>query len=283
MNYVQVAPGISLFVSDWGEGKPILFIPGWAYGHEMFEYQFTRLTAQGYRCIGVTMRGFGHSDKPWKGYDFDTFADDLKVVLGSLSLNDITLVGFSMGGAITLRYMGKHNQANVSKLVLLGAATPCLTKKPDFPQGLDIAVYDGFIEACQTDRAALSENFAKATFHSSVSASLINTIVDMAMQASPIATIKCVEALRDSDLRPDLKAVTVPTLICHGQHDQVAPFDITAKVNHAGINSSTLIVFENSGHGLFSVSSLSSRGNLRRQPVPLACCTICYSLFTSLE
>ncbi|MGG6269859.1 alpha/beta fold hydrolase [Leptolyngbya sp. AN03gr2] len=251
MTYIQVAPNVNLSIQDWGEGKTILFIPGWCYGHEMFEYQFTHLTASGYRCIGISMRGFGQSDQPWQGHNFDTYADDLRQVIDCLDLNDITLVGFSMGGAIALRYMGKHKQAKVAKFVLLSAATPCLTKKPDFTQGLDKTPYDDLIAACYRDRAAMNETFAKVTFHSAVSPAFLNSIVNMGMQASPIATIQCLEALRDADLRADLKTVTVSTLICHSRNDQVAPFEITAKVNHEGIQNSTLIEFENSGHGLF--------------------------------
>lgn len=251
MPYVEVEPGVRIFVQDWGTGKAIAFIHGWPLSHEMFEYQFTQLPQHGYRCIGIDLRGYGKSDKPWSDYSFDIMADDVKKVLEALNLSDITLVGFSMGGAISVRYMGRYNGAYVAKLALLGAATPCLTKKPDFPQGLEREPYDNFIKACYTDRAKMNADFGKITFYKPLSPELSNWFTNMGMIASPHATVRGAIALRDSDLRSDLAKITVPTAIFHGIHDRVAPFEITAKVNHAGIKESQLICFEESGHGLF--------------------------------
>lgn len=251
MPYVEVEPDVRVFVRDWGEGKPIVFIHGWPLSHEMFEYQFTQLPQHGYRCIGIDLSGFGKSDQPWGNYNFDVWADDLKKVIETLNLKEITLVSFSMGGAVSVRYIGRHRSAYVTKLALLGAATPCLTKKPDFPQGLDNEPYNNFIEACYGDRAKMNAEFGKATFHQPLSPELSSWFTNMGMQASPQATALGVVALRDSDLRPDLAEITVPTVIMHGIHDQVAPFDITAKINHERIKESRLIRFEASGHGLF--------------------------------
>lgn len=217
----------------------------------MFEYQLTQLPQHGYRCIAIDLRGYGKSDQPWGDYSFDVLTDDVKKVLETLNLQDVALVGFSMGGAVALRYMGRHNSAYVTKLILLGAATPCLTKKPDFPQGLDAAAYDSFIDACYSARAKLNAEFGKATFHNPLSPELGTWFTTLEMQASPHATAMGVIALRDSDLRSDLAKITVPTAIFHGIHDQVALIAITAEVNHQGIQGSKLIYFENSGHGLF--------------------------------
>lgn len=249
--YVEVEAGVKVFVQDWGTGKPIVFIHGWPLSHEMFEYQFAQLPQQGYRCTAIDLRGYGKSDKPWGDYSFDVMADDVKQVLKALNLNDITLVGFSMGGAIAVRYMGRHQSERVAKLVLLGAATPCLTKKPDFPQGLDAAIYDDFIRACYTDRAKMNAEFGQATFHNPLSPDLSNWFTSLGMAASPHATAMGVVALRDSDLRPDLGKINVPTAIFHGVYDKIAPLATTAEVNHQGIKDSKLIRFENSGHGLF--------------------------------
>lgn len=251
LTYVEVEAGVRVFVQDWGVGKPIVFIHGWPLSHEMFEYQFTQLPIHGYRCIGIDLRGYGKSDKPWGDYSFDIMADDVKKVLEALNLPDITLVGFSMGGAVSVRYMARHAGAYVAKLVLLGAATPCLTKKPDFPQGLDTAPYDNFINTCYSDRAKMNAGFGNATFHKPLSSELSNWFTNLGMQASPRATAMGVVALRDSDLRPDLAKITVPTAIFHGVHDKIAPMSITAEVNHQGIKGSKLLRFENSGHGLF--------------------------------
>lgn len=251
MPYIEVEPNVRVFVRDWGVGKPIVFIHGWPLNHEMFEYQFTQLPQHGYRCVGIDLRGFGKSDQPWGNYTFDIWADDIKKAIETLNLQEIALVGFSMGGAVSVRYMSRHNGANVAKLALLGAATPCLTKKPDFPQGLDNEPYNNFIEACYSDRALMNAEFGKATFHQPLSPELSGWFTNMGMQASPYVTALGVVALRDSDLRPDLVKITVPTVIMHGIHDRVAPFDITAKINHEGIKESQLICFEESGHGLF--------------------------------
>lgn len=251
MSYVEVEPGIKIFVQDWGSGKPIVFIHGWPLSHKMFEYQFTQLPKHGYRCIGIDLRGYGQSDKPWGDYNYDVFADDVKKVLDALDLRDVTLAGFSMGGAVTIHYMARHAGDRVAKVALLGAAGPCLTKKPDFPQGLDNAGYDNFIKACYSDRAQMNADFGNATFYTPLSPKLSDWFTNLGMEASPHATAMCVVALRDSDLRSDLAAIGVPTAIFHGTHDQVAPFGITAEVMNKGIEGSKLIRFENSGHGLF--------------------------------
>lgn len=261
MPFVEVEPGVRVFVQDWGSGKPIVFIHGWPLSHKMFEYQFTQLPQHGYRCIGLDLRGYGQSDQPWGDYSFDVLANDVREVLDALDLHDVTLAGFSMGGAVAVHYMARHNSTRVSKLVLLGAATPCLTKKPDFPQGLDNEPYDNFIKACYTDRAQMNADFGTATFYKPLSSKLADWFTNLGMEASPHATAMGIVALRDSDLRSDLAKITVPTAIFHGVHDQIAPVEITAEVNHKGIKSSTLIRFEESGHGLF----LDEKDKLNRE------------------
>ena len=130
----------------------------------MFEYQFIELPKHGYRCIGIDLRGFGDSDKPWNGYNYDTMADDVKAVLNALNIENGILVGFSIGGAISIRYMARHNGAHIQKLALLGAAAPCLTKRPDFPYGLDKSAVDGLIQQTYTDRPSMLKNFSQLFF-----------------------------------------------------------------------------------------------------------------------
>lgn len=251
MPYVEVEPGVKVHYQDWGTGVPAVFIHGWPYSAEMYEYQYQALVPQGVRAIGIDLRGFGRSDRPWTPYTFDVFADDVHRVLEALDLHDVALIGFSMGGAVALRYMGKYNGERVAKLVLLGAATPCLTVKPDFPEGLDPAVYDGFITAGLGDRAKLNDDFGALTFNTPISEALARWFTDLGMQASPQATLRCLELLRDADLRADAQSVRVPTLIVHGVHDQVAPIQITAEVNGRLISGARLVRFEHSGHGVF--------------------------------
>lgn len=250
MPYIEVESNVRLFFRDWGNGQPILFVHGWPYSHEMFEYQFIEL-AERYRCIGIDLRGYGKSDKPWGDYSFDSMADDIKKVIETLKLENITLLGFSMSGAICIRYMARHAGAGVSKLVLMSAAAPCLTKKPDFPAGMDKEVFDGFINTCKSDRAKMITQLNQATFNQPISSELNNWFLNLGMAASPRATIMGAVALRDADLRADLDKITVPTAIFHGVQDKTAPIEITAEVNHQGIKNSELVKFANSGHNLF--------------------------------
>ena len=218
----------------------------------MFEYQFTHLPLHGFRCVGITQRGFGRSSKPWGEYNYDVFADDLKKALEELDLRDVTLAGHSMGGAIALRYMSRHKGERVTRLALFGAAAPSFTKRPGFPFGLERSAVDGFIKSCQTDRAKLNQDFGKIFFRSedAVSPKLGEWFHNMGMEASPHATADCLLTLRDSDLRKDLLKIKVPTVIFHSTQDKICLFEL-AKAMAAGIKGSKLVRFEKSGHGLF--------------------------------
>jgi pimeloyl-ACP methyl ester carboxylesterase len=252
IEFVEVEPHVCLHIRDWGKGKTIVFIPGWPLSHEMFEYQFTHLVKQGYRCVGITMRGFGKSSAPWGDYTYDVFADDIKKVLEVLDLNEVTLAGHSMGGAIALHYLARHNNERVARLALFGAAAPCFTKKPGFPYGLESAAVEGFIEACLADRPKLVEDFGKIFFLSenAVSPRLAEWFHTMGMEASPHATAACLLALLTFDLREELAKVKVPTVIFHAKMDKICLFQL-GEAMAAGIKGATLIPFEKSGHGLF--------------------------------
>jgi len=271
---------VYLHIRDWGQGSPIVFIPGWPFGHEMFEYQFTQLPRLGYRCIGISMPGFGKSSKPWGNYTYDAFADDLRAVLYSLTLFNVTLVGFSMGGAIALRYMARHKGDRIANLVLCGAAAPSFTVRPGFPFGIEPAAVDSMIESCYADRARLNADFSESFFKdkAAVSPRLLDWFQSLAMEASPHATAACLETLRDADLREDLPAVQVPTVLFHGVHDRICPIALAETMTApsdampaggeamavgaeaisageepvaGGIRGAKLIKFENSGHALF--------------------------------
>jgi pimeloyl-ACP methyl ester carboxylesterase len=250
--FININADVRLHIRDWGKGKTIVFIPGWPLSHEMFEYQFTQLPGQGYRCVGITQRGFGRSSKPWGEYNYDVFADDLKKTLEALDLRDVMLAGHSMGGAVALHYMARHKGAGVSKLALFGAAAPSFTKKPGFPYGLEPAAVDGLIKTCRMDRAKLNADFGKIFFRSedAVSPKLGEWFHNMGMEASPHATEACLAALRDADLRDDMTQVKVPTVIFHATQDKICPIAL-AEAMAAGIKGSKLVRFENSGHGLF--------------------------------
>ena len=278
--YIEIKDNILLHIRDWGKGKIIVFIPGWPFGHEMFEYQFTQLPLQGYRCIGISMRGFGKSSKPWGDYTYDVFADDLQEVLHALDLSNVTLVGFSMGGAIALRYMARHAGDRVANLVLCGAAAPSFTSRADFPFGNEPGFVDSLVKLCHSDRAKLNADFGRKFFKDSnvISSQLQDWFQSQGMEASPHAAAACLAALRDSDLRQDILSVKVPTVLFHGLHDQICPFALAetltapseampaggeamsagveaisagAEPTAGGIRGAKLIRFENSGHALF--------------------------------
>lgn len=135
-HYIKVDENTQIFAQDWGSGKPLVFIPGWPFDHRCYEYQFTQLTQRGFRCIGIDMRGFGKSDRPWGHYTYDVFADDIHKVLEQLKIKNAMLIGHSMGGAIALHYVARHGSQHVSQLALCGAAAPIWTQRPDYPYGL---------------------------------------------------------------------------------------------------------------------------------------------------
>lgn len=249
---ILVAPGVNVHVEDVGEGTPIVLLHGWPVNHRMFEYQMNWLPEHGYRVIGIDLRGYGASDKPWKGYDYDTMADDVRAVLGAMDLRDVVLGGFSMGGAIAIRYMARHDGDRVSKLALFGAAAPSFTQREGFPHNLDGATVDEFVAACRTDRPALLADFGGMFFDESteISPKFEDWFHGLGMEAAGHSTAASLLALRDEDLRDDLGKISVPTAIFHGVNDQICSFEL-AEAMHAGIEGSSLTRFEKSGHGLF--------------------------------
>ena len=261
MPFVVVDEGVSIYVEDIGSEtgskdvlKPVLFIHGWPLSHKTFEYQFMALHNSGYRCISIDLRGFGRSDKPWTSYNYDVFADDIKQVISALNLQGVTIVGFSMGGAIVMHYIAKYFSELVSKVVLMSAAAPCFTKREDYPYGLEKSACDNLIMQSKQDRPKMVSDFAKIFFKSenSQSKEMLNWLFSINMEASPFATVKCLEELRDADLRNDMQVVNqrnLPVAIFHGTHDKICAFDF-AKVMSQGIKGSRLIEFNESGHGL---------------------------------
>jgi non-heme chloroperoxidase len=261
MPFVNVDEGVSIYVEDIGSEsgakdvlKPVLFIHGWPLSHKMFEYQFMALHKGGYRCIGIDLRGFGRSDKPWTSYNYDVFADDIKQVISALNLQGVTLVGFSMGGAIVMHYIAKYFSELVSKVVLMGAAAPCFTKRENYPYGLEKSACDDLIIQSKQDRPKMASDFAKIFFRSenSQSKEMLKWLFSINMEVSPFATVRCLEELRDADLRNDMQVVNqrnLPVAIFHGTHDKICPFDF-AKVMNQGIKGSRLIEFNESGQGL---------------------------------
>jgi non-heme chloroperoxidase len=250
--YVDVEKGVKVFVEVLNPTaeKTVLFIHGWPVNHKMFEYQFDQLPKYEFRCIGMDLRGFGKSDRPWEGYSYNCLADDIRSVIKALNLKDITLLGFSMGGAIAIRYMARHAGYGVSKLALVSAAAPVFTQRPDYPYSLPIAEVNQLILQTYTDRPKMISDFGSKFFASDVSREFRNWFNGLALEASGHATAMTAISLRDEDLRNDAQEIFVPTGIFHGIYDQIVPFP-NAEITHQYIRDSMLIPFTCSGHGLF--------------------------------
>lgn len=250
--YIEVAANVRLHITDAGEGKPIVLIHGWPLSDEMYEYQYHALIKNNFRAIGIGLRGFGKSDKPYGAYDYDMHARDIKNVLSKLDIKDAVLVGFSMGGSIAIRYVSKHNGEHISKLVLCGAAAPLWTQRNDFKYNLPKSAVDDLIELCYKDRPQLLSDFGKifSATETALNKGISSWLYGINLSASAYATAQCLIALRDTDLRPDLANIAIPTLIMHGKKDKICSFDLAEQMK-AGIKDSQLVAFENSGHSMF--------------------------------
>lgn len=261
MNFIESSADssgktIKLFYEEMGTGQPVVFIHGWPTSHEMWEYQVTEIAAKGYRCIAYDRRGFGKSDKPWNGYDYDTLADDLKSVIDELELSNVILVGFSMGGGEVVRYLSRCGSDKISKVVLVSSVAPYLLKTDDNADGVPAEMFDQMAETIKNDRPAFLEEFGKTFFgvgllRKSISQPMLNWAHILTLQGSQKATSECMRSFSETDFRDDMKSVTVPTLIIHGDNDKTVPVKPTGEQAAKMIPHARYIVYEGAPHGLF--------------------------------
>ena len=252
MFYVKAKDGVKLAVYVYNPEctETVFLLHGWPLSHEMYEYQIPLLVQNNYRVVLMDIRGFGNSDSPACGYDYDTLADDVYRVVRALKLYRFVLTGFSMGGAIVLRYMKNYRSYGVKKLMLLAAAAPCWTRRAGFPYGLTKEYVDGLICMAKTDRPQLARNFSHEQLFASCQSEAVKDWFELiALSASGIATIETAYSLRDEDGRKDLDAVRVPTTIIHGTKDTVVSNDLV-KIQHRCIEGSKLYQLDKSGHGI---------------------------------
>lgn len=250
--YIGVEPGVNVYVEDLNQGgdRTIVFLHGWPGSHELFEYQFDKLPMRGYRCVGIDQRGFGKSDKPWTGYDYNRLSDDVRYVAEALKLQDFVLAGHSTGGAIAIRYMSRHNGYGVSKLALFAAAAPSLIKLPNFPYGLEREAVLNIIDGTYNDRPKMLRDFGEMFFFQYISEPFSDWFLQLGLQAAGWSTAAIANTWLNEQLFYDLGKITVPTLIIHGIHDRVVPFEL-GEVQNRSIRNSKLIPFQYSGHGSF--------------------------------
>lgn len=257
MHHVTTADKTTLYIKDWGEGRPVILLAGWPLTADSWDDQAMVIAGSGYRVIAYDRRGFGRSSQPWGGYDYDTLADDLATVIQQTGVEDVTLMGFSMGGGEVARYMSRHGGKSVVKTALISSVVPYMLKSTDNPEGTEQAVLDGMAQQMRTDRAHFFRGFFKDFFGVNmlahpVSDELITWACNQAMQSSLRATLECAKSFATTDFRTDLAAFGVPTLIIHGTADKTVPIDASARAAHAGIAQSTLIEYDGSPHGLFA-------------------------------
>jgi non-heme chloroperoxidase len=247
------SPSTDLHYCDLGSGQPVVLIHAWPLSHRMWESQIIALCDGGYRCIAYDRRGFGDSGKPSGGYDYDTFASDLNDLMTQLDVRDAVLVGSSMGGGEVARYIARYGAGRVAKAALLSSVTPFLLKTADNPGGVDQAVFDGMIEGAKVDRVGFLEQFFPAYYNyepgKGMSADLIPFSKWMAWSASPLGTVECITAFGTTDFRGDLQKMTMPTLVAHGDSDQIVPFEISSKLAHEQLKGSRLEVIKGAPHG----------------------------------
>lgn len=252
MFYITCSDNVktAVYNFDCGGAHTVFLVHGWPLSHKMYEYQIEKLIAHGYRVVTLDLRGFGDSDTPGCSYSYDRMAMDIYEIIMALRLSDITLTGFSMGGAVVLRYMNNYQGYGVKQLMLLSAAAPSWTKRPGYPYGLTREYVDELIEQARTDRPKLAYEFShNQLFACPQSEAAKNWFEDIALSASGIGTVKAAISLRDEDGRRDLASVKVPTTIIHGAKDTVVSNDLVI-IQNKSIKGSQLFTLSNSGHGI---------------------------------
>ena len=256
MSYLKLRDQTNLYYNDLGSGDPVVLIHGWPLNSDMWEYQTLALLEAGKRVVVYDRRGFGRSSQPAQGYNYDTFADDLKELLDHLDLQKSTLVGFSMGGGEIARYLSRHGSNRVAKAALISAVTPFMLKTEDNPKGVPKKVFDDIQNGLKEDRPKFLHGFTKDFYgvgmlSHPVSDDVIHWSNIMAFQASPKATLDCVTAFGTTDFRADMKAIKIPTLIVHGTSDKTVPIDPTGEEAARAIPTAKFHRYEGAPHGLF--------------------------------
>ncbi len=258
---------IELHYEDFGTGKPVVLIHGWPLSGRAWEAQVPALIEAGYRVVSYDRRGFGQSSQPWNGYDYDTFAADLDVLLETLDLREVTLVGFSMGGGEVARYIGSYGENRIAKAVLAGAVPPYLYKADDNPAGaLDDATISSLEDGVKADRLAFldgfSTNFFSANGTMKVSEEQRQYAIRVASVASPKGTLDCIAAFGRTDFRADLAKFTVPTLVIHGDADAIVPFEASGKVAAETIANAEVHLIKDGPHGMNASNASEFNGAL---------------------
>ncbi|MGC4107133.1 MAG: alpha/beta hydrolase [Thermomicrobiales bacterium] len=257
MPFIATGDRTQIFYKDWGTGRPVVFSHGWPLNADSWDDQLVAVATSGYRAIAHDRRGHGRSSQSWNGHDLDTYADDLAALIETLDLRDAILVGHSTGGGEVVRYVGRYGTERVGKVVLVGAIPPLMVKTAANPEGLPIDVFDGIRNGVSTDRSQfywdLSESFYGANrAGSAVSEGVRRAFWLWSMQVGLKGALDCIRAFSETDLTEDLKRIDVPTLIVHGDDDQIVPIGASAMKSARIVPQATLTIYPGAGHGLMT-------------------------------
>lgn len=256
MGYVAARDGAQIFYKDWGSGRPVVLSHGWPLNADSWEAQQLFLASNGFRVIAHDRRGHGRSSQTWDGNEMDTYAADLAALIDSLDLRDVTLVGFSTGGGEVTRYIGRYGTARVAQLVLVSAVPPLMVQRDDNPGGVPIEVFDGIRAASLADRSQTYRELADGPFFgnnregANVSEGIRRAFWLQGLQSGARNAYECIKAFSETDFRDDLAKVDVPTLVIHGDDDQVVPFAVGGQASAALVPDAKLVVYPGAPHGI---------------------------------
>jgi non-heme chloroperoxidase len=253
---IQKGENVYIHYQDYGQGQPVVLIHGWPLSHKMWEYQIQAIVDAGYRCIAYDRRGFGDSDQPWHHYDFSSLALDLRSLIEQLDLYNCVLVGFSMGGGEVVRYLSMFGNDRVSKVVLLSSIIPMVKKTDDNPDGVPEEKLKEILDSLESNRVPFLAAFGKLFYNysannSKLSEEQLHYDWTIASLASPRGTIETAKAWANTDFRQELRNVNVPTLIMHGDADQIVPIKTSSEQAANGIRDNKYVVIKDAPHGLF--------------------------------
>jgi non-heme chloroperoxidase len=255
MNHVITKDTTRIFFKDWGTGKPVVFSHGWPLDADAWDPQMMFLVQKGYRVIAHDRRGHGRSDQPSQGNDMDTYADDLAAVMDALDLKDAMMVGHSTGGGEVAHYIGRHGNQRVSKVVLIGAVPPLMLKTEGNPNGLPVSVFDGIRAGVASNRSQFYKDLAMPFYgfnrpNANVSPFAIDEFWREGMLGGIKGQYECIKQFSEVDYTEDLKKIDVPTLVLHGDDDQIVPIDVSGRMSAKIVKHATLKVYTGAPHGM---------------------------------